>query len=75
MVSTSPNAPPPVLRVKKGARFIVDVTNTLTDPTAMHWHGMRVPNKIDGVPYLMQWPIIKDETWRYDFKVDDAGTY
>jgi len=75
MVSTAPDAPPPVMRVKQGTRFIVDVTNALTDPTAMHWHGIRVPNKMDGVPYLTQLPIIENETWRYDFTVGDAGTY
>ena len=75
MVSTAPDAPPPVLRAKQGTRFIANVTNALTDPTAMHWHGIRVPNKMDGVPYLTQWPIMENETWRYDFTVGDAGTY
>ncbi len=75
MVSTAPDAPPPVLRVKQGDRFVADVINAMADPTAMHWHGIRVPNKMDGVPYLTQWPIIENETWRYDFTVGDAGTY
>ncbi|WP_413204526.1 multicopper oxidase family protein [Rhodospirillum sp. A1_3_36] len=75
MVSLSPDAPPPVLRVRQGEVFSVDVTNTLADMTAMHWHGLRVPNKMDGVPYLTQFPIGQDETFRYAFTARDAGTY
>ncbi|MEM9356994.1 MAG: multicopper oxidase family protein, partial [Pseudomonadota bacterium] len=75
MVSLSPNTPPPVLRLKQGIRFAADVVNTLPDATAMHWHGIRLPNKMDGVPYLTQWPIMQGETWRYEFTSQDAGTY
>ena len=75
MVSLSPTSPPPVLRMKQGVSFSADVVNLLPDATAMHWHGIRLPNKMDGVPYLTQWPIMQGETWRYEFTPQDAGTY
>ena len=75
MVSLSQDQPPPVLRMKQHEPFVVHVTNDLEDYTAMHWHGIRVPNKMDGVPYLTQWPIARKETWRYAFTPEDAGTY
>ncbi|MEM6550076.1 MAG: multicopper oxidase family protein [Pseudomonadota bacterium] len=75
LVSLSPDAPPPALRVRQDETFEADVTNTLPDFTAMHWHGIRVPNGMDGVPYLTQIPIGQDETFRYAFTPTDAGTY
>ncbi|MEM7191810.1 MAG: multicopper oxidase family protein [Pseudomonadota bacterium] len=75
MVSTVPDAPPPVLRMKQGMPFAADVTNTLADASTIHWHGLRVPNKMDGVPYLTQWPIQQGETWKYRYTPDDAGVY
>ena len=41
----------------------------------MHLHGMRVPNEMDGVPYLTQFPIQKGETLRYAYTPEDAGVY
>lgn len=75
MVSLSPDAPPPVLRMRQGAPFAADVGNALDRPVAMHWHGMRVPNAMDGVPYLTQIPIGGGERFRYAFTPEDAGTF
>lgn len=75
MVGLSRGTPPPIIRMRQNEPFAVDVTNTLTDATAMHWHGIRVPNKRDGVPYLTQWPIQQGETWQYAYTPKDAGTY
>ena len=75
LVSVFPDVPPPVLRMTQGMPFSIDVTNTLAEATTMHWHGMRVPNEMDGVPYLTQFPIQKDETWRYSYTPEDAGVY
>ncbi|MEM8877549.1 MAG: multicopper oxidase family protein [Pseudomonadota bacterium] len=75
MVSLSPDAPPPVVRMRQGEPFRANVTNTLADASAMHWHGIRVPNEMDGVPYLTQWPIEQGETWHYAYTSEDAGTY
>ncbi len=75
MVSLLPDAPPPVIRMRQGDLFSADVTNGLADYTSMHWHGIRVPNKMDGVPYLTQFPMAEEETYRYSFTPEDAGTY
>ncbi len=75
MVSLSPGAPPPVLYGKQGEVMRLPVRNTLPDYTAMHWHGLRIPNGMDGVPYLTQMPIGPDEVFNYEFTPPDAGTY
>jgi len=75
MVSLAANAPPPVLRARQGMPFVANVTNRLTDYTTMHWHGVRLPNEMDGVPYLTQFPLRQDESFRYEFTPPDAGTY
>ncbi|MEL6954607.1 MAG: multicopper oxidase family protein [Pseudomonadota bacterium] len=75
MVSTSPDAPPPVIRMAQHQAFRSRVNNTLADHTAMHWHGIRVPNAMDGVPYLTQIPIGPGESYDYAFTPQDAGTF
>ncbi len=75
MVSLSPNAPPPVLYGKQGVDMRLPVRNTLPEYTAMHWHGLRIPNGMDGVPYLTQVPIGSEEVFDYEFTPPDAGTY
>src|SRR3546814_1963578 len=51
------------------------VENLLEEETTVHWHGVRVPNAMDGVPHLTQKPIAPGETFLYEFDVPDAGTY
>ncbi|RBW53651.1 multicopper oxidase family protein [Ruegeria sp. A3M17] len=75
MVSLSPNAPPPVLHGKQGEVIRLPVRNTLSEYTAMHWHGMRIVNDMDGVPYLTQMPLGEGEVFNYEFTPPDAGTY
>jgi FtsP/CotA-like multicopper oxidase with cupredoxin domain len=67
--------PGPVVRVKQGERLRVAVENQLTEATTVHHHGIRLPNAMDGVPYLTQKPIAPGETFVYEFNVPDAGTY
>lgn len=67
--------PGPVLRVRQGERVQVPVTNGLSDPTTVHWHGVRTANAMDGVPFLTQPPIPTGETFTYDFVAKDAGTF
>ena len=50
LVSTLPDAPPPVIRMRRDRPFTARVTNTLDDYTTMHWHGLRLANAMDGVP-------------------------
>ncbi|WP_282120859.1 multicopper oxidase family protein [Ruegeria atlantica] len=75
MISLSPNAPPPVLHGKQGEVMRLPVRNTLSEYTAMHWHGMRITNNMDGVPYLTQMPLGEGEVFNYEFTPSDAGTY
>lgn len=67
--------PGPVLRVRQGAPFRATVGNELTEATTVHWHGIRLPNAMDGVPYLTQKPIMPGERFKYAFTPPDAGTF
>jgi FtsP/CotA-like multicopper oxidase with cupredoxin domain len=51
------------------------VTNKLPEPTTVHWHGLRLPNGMDGVAGLTQKPIRVGETFKYEFTVEQAGTF
>ena len=67
--------PGPEIRVRQGERLRITVENQLAEETTVHWHGVRVPNPMDGVPHLTQPPIAPGETFVYEFDVPDAGTY
>ncbi len=75
MFSLSPDAPPPVIWMTQGQRFIADLDNALPEETTLHWHGIRVPAPMDGVPYLAQDPVPAGQSFRYDFTPPDAGSY
>ncbi len=63
------------IRVRQGDRLRILVENKLSQATTVHWHGVRVPNAMDGVPFLTQKPIPPGEKFVYEFEVPDAGTY
>jgi FtsP/CotA-like multicopper oxidase with cupredoxin domain len=67
--------PGPEIRLRQGERLKVTVENGLNELTSVHWHGLRVPNAMDGVPYLTQDPIEPGGTFVYEFVAPDAGTY
>jgi FtsP/CotA-like multicopper oxidase with cupredoxin domain len=67
--------PGPEIRVRQGERVRILVENRLAEETTVHWHGVRVPNPMDGVPHLTQKPIAPGETFVYEFDAPDAGTY
>ena len=67
--------PGPTIRVKVGDRLIVHFTNNLPRPSTIHWHGLRIPIDMDGVPGYSQDPVQPGETFTYDFVVPDAGIY
>ncbi len=69
------SVPGPEIRVRQGDRLRVLVENKLGEQTTTHWHGLRVPNSMDGVPHLTQKPIEPGEAFQYEFDVPDAGTY
>ncbi|WFP77252.1 multicopper oxidase family protein [Mesorhizobium sp. WSM4906] len=67
--------PPPVVRMKKGEPFAARLVNGIDDPTTIHWHGVRVPNKMDGVPFLIQPYVYRGDHFDYAFTPPDAGTF
>ena len=67
--------PGPVLRVRQGGRLSALLDNRLPQASAIHWHGIRIDNRMDGVPGLTQAAVRPGERFRYDFVAPDAGTY
>ncbi len=67
--------PGPTLRVKLGETIRVRFTNKLPQETTIHWHGVRLPNAMDGVPHITQKPVQPGETFTYEFTPKDAGTF
>jgi FtsP/CotA-like multicopper oxidase with cupredoxin domain len=67
--------PGPLIRARVGNRVIVHFTNDLPQPTTIHWHGVRVPIAMDGVPDISQPEMKHGDTFTYDFIVRDAGLY
>lgn len=67
--------PGPTLRLKQGEPVRIIVENKLDQDTTVHWHGIRLPNAMDGVPGLTQPPIKPGETFGYEFTPPDAGTF
>ena len=67
--------PGPTLRIRLGETIRVKFTNKLPQDTTIHWHGVRLPNAMDGVPYITQQPIQPGQTFVYEFTPKDAGTF
>lgn len=67
--------PGPMIKVTEGDRVKVVFTNQLEEPTTIHWHGIEVPNAMDGVPGITQAPILPGETFTYEFVAKPAGTF
>lgn len=66
--------PGPEIRVREGERVRVTLKNSLASPTTVHWHGLDVPNTMDGVPDVTQKPVQPGETFVYEFEARPAGT-
>jgi FtsP/CotA-like multicopper oxidase with cupredoxin domain len=67
--------PFPVFRVRAGETFNATLRNGLKEHTSIHWHGVRVPNAMDGVPYVTQQPVQAGAAFEYSFAPPDPGTY
>ena len=67
--------PGPLIRTRVGDRLIVHFTNHLPKPTTVHWHGLRVPIQMDGVPGHSQPEVEPGGSFTYDFVVPDAGLF
>ncbi|MFT9447741.1 copper resistance system multicopper oxidase [Gluconobacter japonicus] len=69
------SVPGPILRWKQGETVTLNVRNTLDETTSIHWHGIRVPADMDGVPGLSFAGIPPGETFTYRFRLHQSGTY
>jgi manganese oxidase len=67
--------PGPRIRVTEGDRVRINVTNNLPESTTVHWHGLIVPNAMDGPAEITQDPIQPGETYTYEFVTEQRGTF
>ena len=67
--------PAPTLRLKEGDDVTIRVTNKLSVPSSIHWHGIILPYQMDGVPGISFKGIMPGETFVYKFKLQQSGTY
>jgi len=67
--------PGPVLRYRKGDQAKILVGNGLSVDTAVHWHGVRVPNSMDGIPFVTQDAIKPGGQMLYEYPLRDSGTF
>lgn len=69
------SAPGPLLRVKQREELRVRLLNELAAPIAIHWHGVRAPNSMDGMPGPGQSAVSPGSGFEYRFRPPDAGTF
>ena len=67
--------PGPRLRFRQGDRVRINVTNRLPETTTVHWHGLVLPNVMDGPAHITQEPIENGQVYRYEFTAVQSGTY
>jgi len=67
--------PGPLIQAPKDATVVVRVTNEIQMPTTIHWHGVRIENRFDGVPDVTQKAIERGESFTYQVNVPDAGMF
>lgn len=67
--------PGPLIQAPQDATLVVRVTNDIQMPTTIHWHGIRIENRFDGVPDVTQDPIEQGESFTYEVHVPDAGMF
>ncbi len=67
--------PGPLIRAPRGATIVVNFHNEIPDETTVHWHGIRLDNRFDGVPNVTQAPVAYGESFRYEIFFRDSGIY
>ena len=67
--------PGPLIRVDRAATIVVNFTNRIDLPTSVHWHGVRLDNRFDGVPHVTQELVPPGGSFRYVVHLPDAGIY
>ncbi|WP_394138719.1 multicopper oxidase family protein [Cytobacillus oceanisediminis] len=63
------------IRVKQGEKVKINLKNELSEPVSIHWHGIKVPNDMDGIPGVTQNAVQPGESFTYEFTPEDPGTY
>ena len=69
------HVPGPELRLRQGEPARIVVENRLGEDTTVHWHGIRLPVAMDGVPGLTQEPVKPGASFVYEFTPPDAGAF
>lgn len=67
--------PGPLIKVRQGSSIYVNFTNNLDIDTTVHWHGLRLENRFDGVPVVTQEPVKPGESFLYKLDFPDDGIY
>ena len=67
--------PGPLIRAPRGATIVVNFHNEIPEETTVHWHGIRLDNRFDGVPNVTQPPVAYGESFRYEIFFRDSGIY
>src|SRR2546423_14485251 len=75
LIRAQPGMRGPTLRVKRGEEVSVRLVNETSEPAALHWHGVRLPNAMDGVPGLTQEVVAPGAAFDYRFTPPDARTF
>ena len=75
MLGYNGSIPGPTLRVQQGSEVVVHVTNEGDLEATVHWHGLRLENKYDGVPHETQTPIPVGGEFTYRIRFPDPGLY
>jgi FtsP/CotA-like multicopper oxidase with cupredoxin domain len=75
MLAYNGSIPGPTVRVRQGSEIVVQVTNDGDMDTTVHWHGLRLENRYDGVPHETQLPIPVGGSFTYRLKFPDPGLY
>ncbi len=74
-IAVNGQIPMPTLEFTEGDTAEIVLHNQLKESTSLHWHGLFLPNKEDGVPFLTQMPIEPGETFTYRFPIIQTGTH
>ena len=74
-ITINGTSPGPLIRLREGQHVNINVTNTLAESTSIHWHGLILPYTMDGVPGVSFAGIDPGETFRYQFDIEQSGTY
>lgn len=67
--------PAPEIRIREGEVLRVTLANELPEPTTIHWHGIPLPNPMDGIPEVTQPPVAPGSSFVYEFRAAPAGSY